>query len=366
MNTFFSIIIPAYNSQEFLNKAVESVINQTYNCWELLLIDDCSSDNTRLICENYEKQYKNKIKFYRHSVNKGASGARNTGIENSTGKYIVFLDSDDYLKKTALSQLYNSIENNSEPDMIVFGMIVNGYMGLPKSCNMNSVQGIEYIRSIILPEQLNLTSKKNDIYPFVWNKAFRSSLIKNHNICFNEAHRVWEDKEFVLWFLKNSQTILITDMALYYYETVETDNERLSEVCNDELLLSQTERCRNLFERFDDEYSVSKSVFFKNYMFNIMIDLCVRFVQSPSKQIREVLCTVFQDELVKEWAVSFSPNTKIEKKLKKAVVKEDINNIEVLIDSILKNRKRQKKYSEIGTRLINSTKRGIKAIIGRA
>lgn len=97
MNEKISVIIPVYNCEKYLNKCVDSVLNQTYTNYEIILIDDGSTDRSSEICDKYEKVSK-KVKVL-HQKNSGVSQARNNGVDIAEGKYICFLDSDDYIEK---------------------------------------------------------------------------------------------------------------------------------------------------------------------------------------------------------------------------------------------------------------------------
>ena len=88
-----SIIMPSYNSEKYISKSIDSILKQKYTQWELLIIDDCSTDNTRIVVNEYLDKYKN-IKYIILEKNSGPSVARNKGIELSEGEYIAFLDSD--------------------------------------------------------------------------------------------------------------------------------------------------------------------------------------------------------------------------------------------------------------------------------
>lgn len=98
-----SIIMPAYNAEKYISESIESVLAQTYKNWELIIVDDCSSDNTRKIINDYI-QKDSRIKFIMLAKNSGAAVARNTAIENAKGRYIAFLDSDDLWKKEKLEK----------------------------------------------------------------------------------------------------------------------------------------------------------------------------------------------------------------------------------------------------------------------
>ena len=112
MEPSVSIITPMYNSEEFLSESIQSVLNQTYKNWELILIDDNSTDNTLKIAEAFSKRYPN-IKLFKNKINLGTAFSRNTGIENSKGNFIAFLDADDLWKPEKLEKQLGFIKRNN-------------------------------------------------------------------------------------------------------------------------------------------------------------------------------------------------------------------------------------------------------------
>lgn len=110
MNDLISIIIPVYNSEKFIEQTLNTVINQTYKNWELILIDDCSTDNSELIIKKYQKKYKN-IRYYKQKRNQGPAIARNTGIDMANGRFICFIDADDLWDNNKLEIQKQFMEN---------------------------------------------------------------------------------------------------------------------------------------------------------------------------------------------------------------------------------------------------------------
>ena len=113
-----SIIVPVYNTEALLNRCIDSVLNQTYSNWELLLVNDGSTDNSLSICQTYAKQDK-RIKVF-HQSNQGQSVARNHALEQANGELITFLDSDDAVAPTTYEGGIQSLQNNSECNIVVF------------------------------------------------------------------------------------------------------------------------------------------------------------------------------------------------------------------------------------------------------
>lgn len=113
-----SIVLPIYNVEKYLDRCIESVINQTYRNLEILLVDDGSPDDCPQKCEEWAKK-DGRIKVI-HKANAGLGYARNTGIENASGEYICFFDSDDYIDPSTIEKAYNTAQKNNS-DMVLFG-----------------------------------------------------------------------------------------------------------------------------------------------------------------------------------------------------------------------------------------------------
>ena len=141
-----SVIIPTYNREATLKRAVESVLNQTYTDFELIIVDDGSTDNTRQLVENI---HDDRITYYYVKINSGAAAARNYGIERAEGEYIAFQDSDDYWHSDKLEKQMKVMESN--PDI--------GFVYHPISCRIDSDCCV-----ILPPESLPIEKKQGDIY----------------------------------------------------------------------------------------------------------------------------------------------------------------------------------------------------------
>lgn len=113
----FSIIIPVFNIKQYLIECIESVLNQKYENYEIILVDDGSTDGSAELCDNYSKIYKS-IKVI-HKDNGGLSDARNTGLANAKGEYIVFIDGDDFIEKNTLKKFNETIIESNHPDIVI-------------------------------------------------------------------------------------------------------------------------------------------------------------------------------------------------------------------------------------------------------
>ncbi len=143
----FSIIVPVYNVENYLRKCLDSIVNQTCQNYEVIIICDKCSDNSEVIVDKYVKKYKNFSKIFAEKT--GLSKARNLGIEASKGEYILFLDSDDFFEKTLLETINNEIKGN--PDLIRFQIqdIVNDKIIKYEEIGFNTIDGISAFNKIL-------------------------------------------------------------------------------------------------------------------------------------------------------------------------------------------------------------------------
>ena len=109
MNEKISVIVPVYNAEAYLDKCIESLIRQSYDNLEIILIDDKSTDKSLKICYEWRERDE-RISVFEHSNNKGQASARNLGLEKASGKYITFVDSDDWIEEKLIEKLYNKLK----------------------------------------------------------------------------------------------------------------------------------------------------------------------------------------------------------------------------------------------------------------
>ena len=199
--TSISVIVPIYNSEAYLDKCISSLINQTKKDIEIILVNDGSTDKSEEIIKSYKDK---RIKYYKNK-NKGIGYSRNFGIDKSNSKYIMFLDSDDYLDINACEKLFNKIEKDSSDVVISDFTIVH-----------NGNEKVEVIKEF---KKTNLNKNSDillDINLSPWNKIYSSKLIKDNNIRFPEDIK-YEDVLFVLACLDKANNISKLNKALNYY-----------------------------------------------------------------------------------------------------------------------------------------------------
>ena len=204
----FSIIVPVFNTERFIEECIQSVLDQTYRDYELILVDDGSSDKSGLICDQFAKKYA-QIKVI-HKKNTGQIDSRNKGVIAATGEYIVFLDSDDLLDSNALKIICEKI-NQYNCDMVIYSIDRFHY-------SLESIAIDE--RKDIFISDIKILSKillSNEDYNSVCRKAIKASFLQNMNCTDYLSVRYGEDLLQTLGILsQNPKTVIIKDV-LYYY-----------------------------------------------------------------------------------------------------------------------------------------------------
>ena len=174
-NPILSIIIPVFNSEEHLQQCIDSVINQSFRDYELIIIDDGSQDDSGLICNKYaEKDCRIKVI---HQKNQGVSSARNVGIESASGEWITFVDSDDYLAEN-----YLDIDYSLSVDLILQKKTVIGQEDLEETYPIGLYEGSS-LRQFL---SLYMTGA---LFRVPWGKFFKTSVIKDGNIRFPRKYK---------------------------------------------------------------------------------------------------------------------------------------------------------------------------------
>lgn len=217
-NPIVSIITPVYKVVNCLPKCIESVISQTFTEWEMILVDDGSPDRSGEICDEYALR-DSRIKVL-HKKNGGPSSARNLGIEHAQGKYIWFIDSDDWIEQGALSSIFN-VMDNSNADVCFFCLNPrsNSEVQIPfdfKSIVGNNVDGIHYVgRQECAKAFVEIEMSAG--MGWTWNKWFKKSIIDENHIRFDTRFAIQEDHLFTLSYLLHVNHVIITDYAPYNY-----------------------------------------------------------------------------------------------------------------------------------------------------
>ncbi|WP_373736488.1 glycosyltransferase [Bacteroides heparinolyticus] len=205
-----SVIVPVYKVEKHLSQCVESILVQTFTDFELLLIDDGSPDNCGEICEEYARKDK-RIRVF-HQENAGLSCARNTGLVNAYGRYVTFVDSDDYVKINYLKDLYDSLPS----DKTLMGVIAGS---LERCLPNKEFQTLHVPEKEITSEKvfLILTDLIDKYVTYAGNKLYDNRIIKQHKISFIPFVSGLEDMLFLLDYLLYADFMFIRDYNNYIY-----------------------------------------------------------------------------------------------------------------------------------------------------
>lgn len=202
-----SIIIPIYNVERYLSQCLESVINQTYKELEIICINDGSPDNSLKILEKFQKK-DNRIKLITQK-NQGLAGARNTGINNATGEFIFFLDSDDWLPLNAIELLYNK-QKNEDADIVIGG---RNTITLKKE---NKFFPKSYEKNLKFKEYIMRSFKDKSFRAVAWGKLYKKDIIKKYRLYFPKG-LLYEDLLFLMRYLYYSKKITVLSECVYNY-----------------------------------------------------------------------------------------------------------------------------------------------------
>jgi glycosyltransferase involved in cell wall biosynthesis len=207
-----SIIIPAYNVEKYIEKCLLSILEQTYTNIEIIVVDDGSTDNTGQLIDNVSQQ-DSRVRVI-HKKNAGVSAARNSGIEISTGDYLVFVDGDDYIAQDYIEYMLSLIENTDSE------------FCLSKCCYTKSGEKQtenEYIEKL-QPEDATALLISPDVIVGCWNKIFIRSLIVNNNIWFSTNLFYGEGLTFITTVSQISKSVGVGNRKVYYYRRNNEDS----------------------------------------------------------------------------------------------------------------------------------------------
>lgn len=202
-----SIIIPVYNVNEYLDKCMESVLNQSFKDYEILLVDDGSTDGSADKCDKYASKYAN-VKVF-HKKNGGLSDARNYGIKRSNAEYITFVDSDDYVTNDYLEYLYSMFKSDFKVDITVAGTFVVDDAGRTLR------EFRKYPDGILTPKEALSTALYQDAFDIsAWGKMYKKKLFNTKQ--FSKG-KLFEDLDLVPYLILDSTLISYGNQSKYYY-----------------------------------------------------------------------------------------------------------------------------------------------------
>lgn len=272
MEELVSVIVPVYNAEQTIQRCIESILGQTYAEMEIILVDDGSKDSSLQMCRKMaEKDVRIQVIT---KENGGVSSARNCGIQNAKGTYILFLDSDDCIEKTMVGS-YVRMMSEQNVDVVIGGLQV-----ISDDTHSKKIKKVPQIGKMH-GEIWNLLCTETDIFGYVIGKLFKRSIIEEKSIWFNEKMYAQEDMDFCLSYYEVIENFYLTEACgyQYYYEQGKrkppycdfTKNQlRLLEIAKKKTLINEAafnkvcqRICGYLYVMFYE--SEDKATFWKSY-----------------------------------------------------------------------------------------------------
>ncbi|HEM3669282.1 TPA: glycosyltransferase family 2 protein [Streptococcus suis] len=299
---FFSIVMPVYNAEVYLTEAIESVLSQTYQDFELILVNDASTDQSEMICQEFVASHQEKVRLYSHPENKGLLLTRATGMAEVRGQYCLCMDADDVLRVDYLELVKQTIDE-TQAEAVVINFSMESDFSIKRrdfSPFLNrQMTGLEVIEELLL-EKTQLTT--------VWQLVFKASFIPDE--AFNQQFGYFVrsvDRITLHHILARVERAIVLDEALYYYRQVETSLSHSFNITNFEVY-AQTDlylydRYHKKFPEKMDAYLVrrflwyTKKVLLKSRSFKEECDRARLIRQSP---VFRTVMEVKKDRLSKD------------------------------------------------------------------
>lgn len=284
-----SIIVPVYGVEKYLKQCVESLINQTQKDIEIILVDDASPDNSASIMRDYENRFPDKIRCFYSKVNLKQGGARNIGLKEAKGEYVLFVDSDDWIDPTMCEKMY-FLAKKADSDIVLCDYLkIFEDTGVRK--HMMEI-GRE-ISGVLTRDKYKALLMLN-AYPVC--KLIRRTIIVDHGLQFAEKIK-YEDQTVVPFFFLYAKKAEKINEALYFYNIREDSTMRTKNSMNHfdrmtaTLLFYDQARARGFYDMFREEIDL---FFMRSYCF-IMLECCLeRFDQLPLTKMKEISITMKQ------------------------------------------------------------------------
>ncbi len=289
-NVIVSVIIPVFNSEELLKQCLDSVLNQTLKDFEIICVDDGSTDNSLEILRKYEENDERIIVLYQE--NAGAGVARNKGIEIAKGEYIAFIDSDDWIESDALEKLYNNIKHN-DSDMVLFNSVEHKpnnefreRIYLPKDSSIdynNFTFDYKYRKNFVMNGMM-----------VIWSKFYKTSFIRDNNIKFY-SHEIFNDVQFHIQSMLFAKKISYLPEILYHYRRMGQSSLQTSRAV--------TRRGFILFDIFDEieEWLKEKGFFeeFETNFYRFMLNESQGRLDRTDDSYKEDLFKILKERIAK-------------------------------------------------------------------
>lgn len=256
----YSLIVPVYNVQDYLHQCIESILKQTYKEFEVILVDDGSTDNSGKICDEYA-QKDNRIKVV-HKINAGLVSARKEGLKSSSGEFIINIDSDDWIENILLEEI-EKIINVYSPDVIAFNFFYNTFS--KQTIKEHNLKEGYYDKNAlekeIYPKMLYDNSQpfySFGLRPNLWGKVFRRNILYNNQLEVDDRITLGEDAACTYPTMLQAKSLFVLNKPLYHYRYNEksiTNSYKKNMLENNEKLIN------HLFNKLGNNHNLNKQIY---------------------------------------------------------------------------------------------------------
>lgn len=217
-NFLVTVIVPAYNTEKYIDKCLNSLLHQSYQEIEVIMIDDGSEDKTGNICEKYVK-LDERFRLIKKK-NTGVSDSRNVGISSANGKFLIFVDSDDYVTTDYIDTLVGEMKNVQLACAEYF--FVKANQKYPHTTELASTER----KLLSAANAIDMLHRQDAFQGYLWNKIFLREIIIRENIRFDPHVKIWEDMLFCLKYLTKIDRVSYIGKPIYYY--VQRENSAMN------------------------------------------------------------------------------------------------------------------------------------------
>ena len=307
----FSIIVPVYNVEDYIEKCLDSICNQTFEDFEVIVVNDGTKDNSGYFIDEFAKKDKRIRSFKKR--NGGLSSARNFGVKKARGAYILFVDSDDYIEKDLLKKLNTVIEKNKDLELIRFQINeVNEYTGITKKLDST-------VFDICSGEEGFVKLTTNSLLEPAWAYAYKSDFFKKYNFMYASG-KLHEDFGLTPYIIVKAKKMCSIDY--YGYNYLIRENSIMTSASEDKLIARANDTLYhfdNLLKWIDEDKGVSEDTkkVFRSFIANVLI--------SKSIIVPKAYLKFYIKELKKRNISKYLLSNNIPRLVKKLVIKFDLD-----------------------------------------
>lgn len=327
-NEKVSVIIPVYNVEKFLAKCVDSILNQTYSNFEIILVNDGSKDNSLEICRELEAKDDRIVVI--DKANEGAGFARNAGLDVATGKYIMFIDSDDWVENNMLEYLVELISVTAAEVAIC-----NYFTEMPDGSG-RVVVPIQFDGDTLVTADITkyiaILDDENK-FPYLWNRLYIRDIIEANSIRFEKRFVTGQDLDFNLKYFRCVKTCILSNTPLYHYIKHGTGSLCARYKANlYEIVSELNARREKMYKDFgmlkNEEYVTILGKTYVRYVGTCIPNMFRPDAPYKMKDRRKLLKEILNDSKLREYIKTYVPEDGISKIFKTVV---SLNNVTVAI-----------------------------------